>query len=313
VFRRLFFFVALVIPGVAQDPRLLTSVKGTVVSDEPLVGNHLTVRLTEMLTRNAVGRAFVASDGSFEFRNVPLGSYIVELAASSGDPIQQQTVTLNSSGDQIEIRLPVRTNKPVGTGTVSVRQLQHPPSAKSKKIFEAAQKASARGEYLKEVEILRGALNDASAVPYARMNIGVAYIRAGDAASAVPEFQEAARLMPENGAVATDLAYSLLATNRVDAAEVECRRALQLDRNNSKARWVMGSILLSKGSREDEAVEDLRLASREIPRARVILAQFYERSGQKDAAARELREFLPQASGEERVTVERWLSRLSAK
>jgi hypothetical protein len=45
----------------------------------------------------------------------------------------------------------------------------------------------------------------------------------------------------------------------------------------------------------------------------VVLAQFYERSGQKDAAARELREFLPQASGEDRAKVERWLSNLAAK
>jgi hypothetical protein len=66
----------------------------------------------------------------------------------------------------------------------------------------------------------------------------------------------------------------------------------------------MGSILLNKGSHEEEAVENLRLASREFPQAKVALARFYERSGQKDAAVRELREFLPQASGAERVTVE---------
>ena len=32
---------------------------------------------------------------------------------------------------------------------------------------------------------------------------------------------------------------------------------------------MMGSLLLSKGSHEEEALEDLRLASRDIPKARV--------------------------------------------
>lgn len=313
MFRLLLFIVVLVFPGVAQDSRVLSSVKGMVVTDEPLAGSHLIASLIESTNHNALSRSYIGADGSFEFRDVPAGTYTVELGASGQDPIQRQTVSLRTSGDQIEIRLQGRENKPIGSGTVSVGQLQHPLSAKSKKILMAAQKASAAGEYLKAVEILRGALNDASAEPYARTNIGVAYLRSGQAASAVPELQEAARLLPDDAVVRTNLAYSLLLTKRMDAAEVECRRALQLDRNNSKAHWVMGSILLGKGSHEEEAVEDLRFASREMPKAKVALAQFYERNGQKDAAARELREFLPQASGEDRATVERWLSKLTTK
>ena len=161
--------------------------------------------------------------------------------------------------------------------------------------FLPLRKAIDAGDYLKAIEILRGALNDAAAVPFARVNIGVAYLKAGQPASAVPELQEAARLLPNDAMAHTNLAYALLLTRHLDAAEVECRRALELDRNSSKAHWMMGSLLLSTGAHDEEAVEDLRFASREIPKARVILAQFYERRGQKDAAARELREFLPQA------------------
>jgi hypothetical protein len=75
----------------------------------------------------------------------------------------------------------------------------------------------------------------------------------------------------------------------------------------------MGWTLLAKGSKLEEGVEDLRFASREIPRARMALAQFYEKTGQKDAAVRELREFLPQASVEDRAAVEQWISKLAAK
>jgi len=129
----------------------------------------------------------------------------------------------------------------------------------------------------------------------------------------VPELLEAVRLMPDDAVARTNLAYALMLTRRVEEAEEEARQALRLDKNNSKARWVMGSILLAQGSHVGEAVEDLRFASREIPKARVLLAQFYERTGQKAEAVRELREFLPQASNEERAKVEQWLSKLVAK
>ena len=310
MFRNIVFVAILAMPGVAQ---ILTSVHGAVLSDEPLAGTHLVVKLTEALSRKAVDRAFVAGDGTFEFRNVPVGSYTVELGGSNGDAILSATVSLNSNGDRIELRLPEREKAGGPAGTVSVRELQHPLSAKSKRMFAAAQKASEKGEYLKAVEILRGALNDPAAEPYARMNIGVAYVRAGQAEQAVPDLREAVRMMPDDAVARTNLAYALMLTRHVEEAQEEARRALRLDKNNSKARWVMGSILLAKGLRVEEAVEDLRFACREIPKARVQLAQFYERNGQRAEAVRELREFLPQASDQDRATVERWLSKLSAK
>jgi Tfp pilus assembly protein PilF len=313
VSKRLFLLAVLVYPADAQDSRVISVVKGTVTSEEPMAGN-LIVNLVDCGTHTRLEKAFLGGDGGFEFRNVPSGDYTVQIATPDGDTIREETMRLSYNGPVIEIRLPARANKPgPATGTVSVRQLRHPLSAKSKKMFDAAQKASAAGEFSKEIGILRGTLNDASAVPYARMGMGVAYVRAGQIAMAIPEFQEAARLMPEDSAVHSNLAYALLLTKRMDEAEVAGRRALELDGSNFKARWVMGSILLDKGSHVEEAVEDLRFASREIPKARVMLAIFYERSGQKDEAARELRAFLPQASSEDRVKVEQWLSKLVAK
>jgi Tfp pilus assembly protein PilF len=311
VFKHILSFAVLAMPGIAQ---VIASVRGAIASDELLTGNHLVVSLIDSVTRKAVDRAFVAGDGSFEFRNVPAGSYTVELAVSSGDPILSSTVSLNSSGDRIDLRLPERGNKAGGpAGTVSARELRHPLSAKSKRMFAAAQKTSEKGEYLQAIDMLRSVLNEPAAEPFARMNIGVAYVRAGQPASAAPELREAVRLMPDDAVAHTNFAYALMLTKRVDEAEEEARRALQLDKNSFKARWVMGSVLLAKGSRVEEAVEDLRFASREIPKARVQLAQFYERTGQRAEAVRELREFLPQASDQDRLTVERWLSKLTPK
>ena len=149
-----------------------------------LAGNRLVVNLIDEVSRKPPGRSYVSTDGGFEFRDVPAGVYTVEISAASGEPFSRQTVSLKSGGDQIEVRLPSINKRPPGAGTVSLRELQYPLSSKSKKIFSAAQKASDSGEYLKAVEILRGALNEAPEVPFARMNIGLAYLKAGQPSSA---------------------------------------------------------------------------------------------------------------------------------
>lgn len=308
--RRLLLCVLFVSAAVAQN---LTVVQGKLLSEESLVGAHLIVNLTPALTHSSRERAYVSNDGSFEFRDVPAGAYTVELTTANGDSIHRETINLTAPGDRIEIRLPQTSNKPgPATGTVSVRELKHPLTGKAKKLLLEARKASEKGEYLKAVDLLRGTMNDEAAVPFARMNIGVAYIRAGQPVNAIPELQEAVRLMPDDAVARTNLAYALLLANRAGAAEAECRKAIQLDKNSAKTRWVMGSILLAKGA-PAEAVEHLRLASREIPKAKVLLAQAYEHNGQKEAAALELRQFLPQASNEDRVKVEQWLNKLVAK
>jgi tetratricopeptide (TPR) repeat protein len=314
VFRHIVLFAALGICAKAQESRGFSSIKGAVLSDESLAGNHLIVELAESTTGNKLGRSFVGSDGSFEFRDVPAGTYTLVLGTSPADIILQQIVNINSVGDRIEIPLPERENKPKGvTGKVSVQDLQHPLSAKSLKIFASAQKAAEAGDYLKQIGILRSVLKDPSAAPYAHMNIGTAYIRAKEPELAILELKEAVEMLPEDAVAHTNYAYALLLTNDLDGAERESRRALQIDRSNSKARWVLGTILFKKGTHTEEALEDLRFASRELPTAKVMLAQFYERHGQKDDAVRELREFLPQASGDEKVRVEQWISNLAVK
>ena len=312
MFRPVFFFALVVYPAFAQDPRSIPVIRGAVTSNESLSGNHLTVNIVDSGAHRTLARAFVSFDGTFEIHDLPPGTYTVDLLSQGGEQILSQTLNLSSTVDRIEFKLPEH-EKNTAPGTVSMRQLQHPLTKKATRVLAQAEKAVAAGEYAKSIEILRGAMKEESAVPYAHMNIGVAYIRMNQPALAIPELQEAAQLMPEDSVTRSNLAYSLLLTRHLDAAEVEARHAVQLDKSNAKARWVLGSILLSKGQHIDEAVEDLHLASREMPKARMMLVQFYERAGQKDAAARELREFLPQASADERVSAEQWLNKLVAK
>ncbi len=295
------------VPLLAQEMRTIPVVSGTVRTEESLLGNRLSVTLIDSVGLRTVERSAVSNDGSFEFHNIAPGSYRAELT-SGGDCLDRAMVNLNSSLDRIELRLEQHAAKKPG-GVVPAGLLRL--SAKSKRILEKAQRAAAVGEYQKSIAILRGALDDPAAAPYARINIGANYLRAGQPSAAIPEFQEAARLLPGDAMAHSNLAFALLLLRKPEEAEQEARTAVNLDRHNAKAHWVLGSILLSRGS--DEAVGSLRLAAREFPRARVMLAQYYERRGQSSQAANELRAFLPEASSKERPAVEQWISRLAAK
>jgi tetratricopeptide (TPR) repeat protein len=294
-------------PLLAQEIRTIPKVSGTVQAEESLVGNRLSVVLVDMAAQRTVERSPVSSDGSFEFHSVAPGAYRAELVIG-GDCLDRAMVNLNSSLDRIELRLSESgARKPGGVVSAGLLRL----SGKSKRILEKAQKATASGDYQKSIEILRAALEDPAAAPYAYINIGANYLRAGQPSAAIPQFQEAARLLPGDVMAHTNLAFALLLLRKLEEAEQEARAAVTIDKHNAKANWVLGSILANQGS--DEAVDSLRVAAREFPQARVMLARYYERRGQSGEAANELRAFLPNASDQERPQVEQWISRLVAK
>jgi hypothetical protein len=71
VFIRVLFFAVLAMQAIAQDSRAIPSVKGTVLANESLAGNHLIVKLVESMSHKQVSRSYVGGDGGFEFHDVP--------------------------------------------------------------------------------------------------------------------------------------------------------------------------------------------------------------------------------------------------
>lgn len=287
----------------------ISTVRGEVQTEGLSVETDLVVQLRAPSGSRFVEQAYLHADGSFEFREVPTGDYTLRVMRAD-QIVTQQLVTITPLSQPLQIHLPKQTAESSPARTVSVRQLRNPVSKNALRSFAKAQRYSDAGDHAKAIEELRRTLPDASATGYAHAILSAEYGRMGQTEAAIAELEEALAVMPDSSALHTNLAFELSMARRFDRAEEEARQAIHLDRNCAKAHYLLGYLLLARGASPDEAVENLKLARNEVPKSKLLLGQFYVRSGERAAAKQELREYLTQATGDDRVKAEHWLAEL---
>lgn len=209
----------------------------------------------------------------------------------------------NRQPDEPELDLPA----PIG-GTVSVDSLAKPPSRAAVKILNKAIRYSEAGNSAKAIEILRNAPMDPAGAPYLHSRLGTEYLKTGQYALALPELQEAALLLPKEPAHHSNLAYAYQMLGQLDRAETEARVAVNLDHSNVKARFLLGSILMNRPTTLQEAVTNLKFAREDLPTARFLLSQVYLFLGQRDAAQREIQDFLSVATPGQLASARQWIA-----
>jgi predicted Zn-dependent protease len=109
------------------------------------------------------------------------------------------------------------------------------------------------------------------------------------------------------------LSAALFLLRRYPAAEVAARRALDLDPQNSTARYMLGCVLATEKRSPSAAIEMLRQTEAEFPDARLLLAQVLLRQGAATEAKTELRNYLKLPGVEKKQKVECWLARLDQR
>jgi tetratricopeptide (TPR) repeat protein len=170
-------------------------------------------------------------------------------------------------------------------GIVSVEQLRYPVSRKGQKLIRTANRYAEKGESAKAIQAFQEALNEPSAIPYARSSLGVEYLRVGQTALAIPELEEAVRLLPRNAVNHSNLAYALYLIGQFDRAEFEVRQALALDRKSVRTRFVMGLVLVARNARDQQGLELLWSLHEELPAAGIVLAHACGKVQQQDIEA----------------------------
>jgi tetratricopeptide (TPR) repeat protein len=292
-----------------QEPRPIQTVRGEIHTSETT--QELAVQLQSTAGFAAVQRANVRSDGAFELHDVPPGAYVLKVVRFPDEIVAEQPVNILGANDLLQIRLPDQpADRKAGAGTISVHALQHPLSKNALRAFAKAQRYSDAGDHAKAIAELRRVLDDTSAEGFAHGNLGAEYLRAGQPAAAIEQLEQAVRLVPDSPVMRTNLAYAFSVCGNLDRAEEEARRALQIDRSHPQAHYLLGHILVTRGKNLDEGVENLKIARRSFPRARIVLAQYYVRHHEPAAARQELQEFLTEAGGDDRAKAERWLAEL---
>ena len=140
-----------------------------------------------------------------------------------------------------------------GSPTVSADALRHPLSSKARRLFDKAMHFAELGNHHAAIDGLRDALVKCpSDAPYAHTLLGLEYMEVQQYGDAKESFAEAARLMPRESSSHSNLGLSLAIVGDWDTAEKEERKALQLDKSNSRAQLILEALLVRKRKKGGE-------------------------------------------------------------
>jgi tetratricopeptide (TPR) repeat protein len=119
--------------------------------------------------------------------------------------------------------------------------------------------------------------------------LGLSLSSTGDWASSVPYFEAAVEKSPKWGALHFSLAAAYARINRLDEAQKELEKAVQVEPDNFRAQLVLGRMLTVQG-KAAQGITNLKQAVKlqpNVPEGHLFLAEAYARLGQRQLALRE--------------------------
>jgi tetratricopeptide (TPR) repeat protein len=232
-------------PGSAQ--RNIGYVHGELTSDT--IGGSLGDFLIEMIQPGNQGtreRARVSGDGSFTFRNLDAGSYMLRVLDLHGESVYEEPITVHE-GLEIAIRLQAPKGSKAPSGTVSAHDLAHPLPRNALKEYTAAKKAAAGGDQDKAIAHYQKAVAMYPDFAEAWNDLAVAFIRKDRVADAADCLQKAAAIQPRMSMIQSNLSLVQAKLGRLDEAENSARLALELDSESPRAQQALAlSLALRK-------------------------------------------------------------------
>jgi Tfp pilus assembly protein PilF len=246
-------------------------VKGEIEISQPVVVGY-TVQLYDISRHSTSSTSEIRSDGEFEFRQMPYGSYMVTVTNARGEPVYEGNLNVGTVPEPFIIRLPKEETARPGAGTVSVQQLRHPPARKAFEALRAAQKFSESGDNAKAVESIEKAIAISPDYSDAWVNLGARHLAMGRYRQAIDETRHAIDLAGPSTMTLCNIAYAQSSLGRHAEAKQSVEEALRLKPDDAHAHYILGVILYVSHTDEAEAVRHLQLAAPTIPGARAALA-----------------------------------------
>ena len=259
--------LAFPLPSHAED---ITFLHGQIRADSQGFFEGLFASMEEVATRNATNRVDVALDGTFEFRHVQPGDYVLRIVDQSGQTVAQNYVSVQHSGE-LMIHLPDSGRRPSAPGTVSLTQLRHPPAKKAVQAFAAASKFADSGKYDQAVEQLQKAIQISPEFASAYTNLAVQHMRMHRFQEAADESARAIQIAGPDPLNLCNLAFAQFQLGRFDESAASARASLRLDASYLQAHLVLGAILANDPSTRPEAIQHLELAAQKFQSARISL------------------------------------------
>lgn len=143
---------------------------------------------------------------------------------------------------------PVKQGQP---RTISAELLRYPLSHKALHMLQNALQMSDEGDHAGAVKQLRKTLAkypDSGAYVYSL--IGVEYLKTSRIPEAVDALEQAVQLLPHDASNHANLGLAWYAEAQYDRAELELKRALDLDPHYKMATQVLGMLATAKNTHE---------------------------------------------------------------
>lgn len=156
-------------------------------------------------------------------------------------------------------------------GVVSAAHLRHKVPKEATKAFQRALTLSHAGEHRKAEEELERAIHLDPDFAEAHANLGIEYASTGSYQLAEAHFRRSIELDSASSTAYCNLAVLLIKVGRTTEAEFSIRRALELSPENANAHFLLARLLLAVDNDRVDAEEHLKIASRTIPSANVLL------------------------------------------
>lgn len=297
----------------AQDRSGGVRVLGEIACDCAITG-----MLTAELSAGESGlpqRAMINSDGTFQFDAASPGTHELLITGTGGAVIYRQFVSLTGPSQQLSIRLPNQrrdsANRAAGD-TVSLQQLEHKVPGPARKAFEKGRNAARKQNWAEAEKQFQDAVTKDPEFADAYNELGVSEVSQGKLADAARQFQKAIDLAPEHRLALPNLSIVLAKMNNYkDAGEV-ARRALRIAPDMAQLRLILGISLIVAHGNTDEAMDNLKKAEGQFPKAHLLEAQLFSQAGQAADAAEQLQKYLKTAgpNDPQRSKVEADLARL---
>lgn len=292
---------------------LLPAFAGTTLSVEvqqnpgstgDLHGYSLQIQLVQ--NRTVGDWASASVDGIFNFRNVEPGTYELRLYDSNNRLIRNEVHYITGFNARVTLQLPQQSSSGP-RGAVSLARLKHKPPKEARK---AVEKAARTRDPRQAIAMLEKAVALDPDFFEAQNNLGVRYYSLARYQDALRHFSNSARIDPGSGQVHTNCAAALLALHRPAEAEVNLRRAVALNDDSPQVSYLLALSRAQQNRLDTETQNLLESVVDRIPRARLVLAQVYERQGNKPLARAQLRSYLETPNPDQRPNVEKWLQHL---
>jgi len=255
----------------AQTNEYAGTFKGELRSDQRLLFGDYRIELISLDHRANTYRTDVQIDGTFQLRDVRSGTYSLNVSTLLGEQIHSELVAVTQQTAPMTVRLPARANNVGAPGTVSMKQLLHPPDRKAFQAVAAAQRFSEAGRPEKAAEELEKAIRISPEYADAYNNLAVQHMRLGRYEDACQELLKSLEITGPQPQVLANLAFAQRHLGRYPEALRSAQAALNLDKGSAPAHLVIGSILAAFPNTWAEGVKHLEIAAETLESAKATL------------------------------------------